>query len=134
MNQASVCEVNFTVVIFAHDPADIARCFGELRWNLKNSGNHVVDHRLSRPRQTPQQIATLSDNRFTRDQWRPEIRHSISATLVETVSGIKKSYNCAGVQQDRFTVQSPAGEPCWRRDRPGRTETCPALQSCAGRP
>ena len=118
-NQAGIRKINPPVLIFPQHLFDTSSIARELKRNLENPGGNVLDHRLRRARQVPQQIATLCNDGLASDERRLHFSNRSSARLVITLAAIQQRNNETCVEQDR--LHRPNFRRCFLFDPRSRT-------------
>src|SRR5271169_6100737 len=66
-NQAGIRKINFPVLVFSKYLLDTSSFSRKLERTLEDPGGDVLDHRLRRARQVPQQIAALCNDGLASD-------------------------------------------------------------------
>ena len=101
IRQASARSI-FRSSIFSQYLLDTSSVSRKLKRNLENPSGNVLDHRLRRARQVPQQIATLCNDGFASDERRPHFSNRPSTRLVKTLTAVQQRNDETCVEQDRL--------------------------------
>src|SRR5260370_1229155 len=107
MDQAGVGKVGGRIVVLANDGLNQARYLGELKWDLKEAGGDILNHRFWRARNVVEQVTTFRNHSLTGHQWLAQTLNRIDAVMVPAFTAVQQGNNHPRIEKNRLHLRPP---------------------------